>query len=324
MVYRNRIRETSVTPGTGPLTLAGAVVGFQAFSVLGDGASCAATIEAVDSQNVPTGDWEVSLCTVSAGVLTRVTPLESSNGGSLVNFGAGTKNVFCMPPYPNGVTWELMQQASALSVLGRSANSIGNLSPIVGANVGDVMQVLAGPTIGFGAVPIANPAIVLIEEQSPSGVGVVTFSSLGSYTHLKIFYDARGDQSATSSLMNLQFNGDTGSNYDAQRSSFNTGSGLTEQIAATSGIIGAVTAATGAANYSTSGEITIPNYRNTTFYKSAMSQIAGPLTVTTTGNLFSRIHSVWWRSTAAVASITLTLASGNYVAGTKFSLYGVN
>ena len=37
LVVKDRVQETSTTTGTGTFTLAGAVTGFQAFSVIGDG-----------------------------------------------------------------------------------------------------------------------------------------------------------------------------------------------------------------------------------------------------------------------------------------------
>lgn len=181
----------------------------------------------------------------------------------------------------------------------------------------------AGQKVTLANIGTVVSGLVKIEEQSPSGVAVVTFSALGAYSHLKIIYSARGDQAATSSLINLTFNADTGSNYDAQRSGFNTGTILSDQVAQTSGIIGAVTAGTGPASYPSSGEILIPDYRGTTFFKTATSQIAGPITAVSSGSILTRLHSVWWRNTAAITSIELTLNGGNYVAGSKFTLYGL-
>ena len=95
LVLADRVQETTTTTGTGTVTLAGAVSGFQSFSVVGDGNTTFYTI--VDST---AGTWEVGLGTYTSSgtTLSRTTVLSSSNSGSLVNFGAGTKQVFVTYP----------------------------------------------------------------------------------------------------------------------------------------------------------------------------------------------------------------------------------
>lgn len=94
-VLADRVQETTTTTGTGTVTLAGAVSGFQSFSVVGNGNTTYYTI--VDST---AGTWEVGLGTYTSSgtTLSRTTVLASSNSGSLVNFGAGTKQVFVTYP----------------------------------------------------------------------------------------------------------------------------------------------------------------------------------------------------------------------------------
>jgi hypothetical protein len=98
LVVKDRVQETSTTTGTGSLTLLGAVTGFQTFSsAIGNTNTTYYTI-----QNG--AEWEVGVGTVSAGALSRDTVLESSNSGSLVNFSAGTKFVFCTYPAERSVS----------------------------------------------------------------------------------------------------------------------------------------------------------------------------------------------------------------------------
>lgn len=99
-IIADRVKETSTTTGTGALTLAGAVTGFQAFS-----AACAVgdtlyyALQAVDASGVPTGDWECGLGTYSgANTLTRTTVTSSSNAGAAVSLAAGTKQVYISMP----------------------------------------------------------------------------------------------------------------------------------------------------------------------------------------------------------------------------------
>lgn len=93
LVLADRVQETTTTTGTGTVTLAGAATGFQSFAAVGDGNSTYYTI---------TGgtDWEVGIGTYTSSgtTLSRTSVLSSSNSGSLVNFSAGTKNVFVTYP----------------------------------------------------------------------------------------------------------------------------------------------------------------------------------------------------------------------------------
>lgn len=95
-IIRNRVKETTTTAGTGAITLAGAETGFVAFSsVCGVGDTCRVCVQAVDSDGAPTGEWEIGNYTYSGvNTLTRTTVEDSSNGGSAVNFSAGTKQVW--------------------------------------------------------------------------------------------------------------------------------------------------------------------------------------------------------------------------------------
>jgi len=93
-IQKDRVKETTVTTGTGAITLAGAVVGFQAFSaVMAVSDTCYYVIVSATGT-----DWETGTGTYSAAsVLTRTTVLSSSNSGNAVSFTSGTKDVFIGP-----------------------------------------------------------------------------------------------------------------------------------------------------------------------------------------------------------------------------------
>lgn len=105
-IFADRVKETSTTTGTGDFTLAGAVTGFRTFNAaLGVGFVFDYCIEAVDGSGVPTGEWEVGRGRMSSSsVLVRERVYASSNANALVNFGAGTKFVFCTLPAQRGYT----------------------------------------------------------------------------------------------------------------------------------------------------------------------------------------------------------------------------
>jgi hypothetical protein len=89
IVLADRVLETTAVAGTGTATLLGAQSGYQAFSTIGNTNTTYYTI--VDNVNF---DWEVGVGTYNTGTLTRDTVLSSSNGGALVYFASGTKDIF--------------------------------------------------------------------------------------------------------------------------------------------------------------------------------------------------------------------------------------
>jgi hypothetical protein len=99
LVVKDRVVETSSTTGTGALALSGAITGYRAFSsVMSIGDTCYYVIEAIDTNGVPTGAWEVGLGTYSGvGTLTRTTVHASSNSNAAVSFAAGNKRVMITP-----------------------------------------------------------------------------------------------------------------------------------------------------------------------------------------------------------------------------------
>ena len=101
LVINNRVRETTATTGTGAVTFAGAVDGFQTFSA---GIGNDNTTYYAISLNT-SNEWEVGLGTLNAdsSTLTRTTVLESSNSDSAVDFSAGSKEVFCTLPSEKAV-----------------------------------------------------------------------------------------------------------------------------------------------------------------------------------------------------------------------------
>lgn len=93
LFVKDRVKETTTTAGTGTITLAGAVTGFQSFAAIGNGNTTFYTIAGGD-------EWEVGIGTYTSSgtTLSRDTVLSSSNSGSKVNFSAGTKDVFVTYP----------------------------------------------------------------------------------------------------------------------------------------------------------------------------------------------------------------------------------
>jgi len=100
LVVADRVKETTTTTGTGTVTLLGASTGFQSFAAVGDANTTYYTIAGQTNS-----EWEVGIGTYTSSgtTLSRTTVLSSSNGGSLVNFSAGTKDVFVTYPSSRSV-----------------------------------------------------------------------------------------------------------------------------------------------------------------------------------------------------------------------------
>lgn len=149
LVYKDRVKETTTTEGTGTYTLAGAATGFQAFSAIGDGNTCYYC--ATDDT-----DWEVGLGTYTASgtTLARTTILASSNSGSAVSWGAGSKDVFVVAPaqrmsqIKDGGTLTIYDSANdENAILSHDATTF-NIN--VTNDFGNCFQVLCGSTYVFG------------------------------------------------------------------------------------------------------------------------------------------------------------------------------
>lgn len=144
LVVKDRVQETTNTTGTGTLTLAGAVAGYQSFSVIGNSNTTYYTI-------VSSTDWEVGVGTYTASgtTLSRDTVLASSASGAKISVVAGSV-VFC--GYPAG---RAVYNPSADSIaIGSSAGvtSQSTVSAIaIGSNAGSTSQNNFATAIGNNA-----------------------------------------------------------------------------------------------------------------------------------------------------------------------------
>ena len=101
LVLANRVQETTATTGTGTITLAGAVAGYQSFAAIGDANT---TYYTITSGN----NWEVGIGTYTSSgtTLSRDTVLSSSAGGTTKITLAGTSTVFADYPAEKSVNYD--------------------------------------------------------------------------------------------------------------------------------------------------------------------------------------------------------------------------
>jgi len=130
LILKDRVKETTAVTSTGTATLLGAVTGYQSFSVIGTGNTCYYTIAAQT-----TNEWEVGIGTyTSPNQLSRDTVLSSSNSNALVNFSAGTKDVFVAQPAGKAV------YTDATNIVNTSGNGANTVS-FTNVNASNVVMV---------------------------------------------------------------------------------------------------------------------------------------------------------------------------------------
>ena len=130
-VLADRVKETTTTTGTGTVTLLGASTGFQSFAAIGNSNTTYYTIA-----GQTTSEWEVGIGTYTSSgtTLARTTVISSSNSGSLVNFSAGTKDVFVTYPAEytanavGGGIGAVLLNASTVTVSGTIASGQNGLT----------------------------------------------------------------------------------------------------------------------------------------------------------------------------------------------------
>jgi hypothetical protein len=152
----------------------------------------------------------------------------------------------------------------------------------------------------------------------------IAFASIPQtgFRNLRLVISGRGTVAANNVTIGVQFNGDTGANYDYTTSNFaaSSSSGGAQATAATSAQIAWLAAASSSAGISSGADVLIRNYRGTDLHKEFSG--VGSLKYSTTPLLGNPMFAGFWRSTAAINSIVLTPSSGNFDVGTYACLYG--
>ncbi len=136
---------------------------------------------------------------------------------------------------------------------------------------------------------------------------------------------ARGDTAALETRLRCRFNGDSTNKY-AWTNLLGQASSSSDQTSGTT-LVGLIQAGSVAAslvvdtNEFSSGRIYIPAYK-AGFYKYAFGQCSIPRGTNVNSHQL-RDFSGEWQNTAAITQVTLSPTAGNFVSGTRVTLWGM-
>jgi hypothetical protein len=170
LVINDRVKETTTTTGTGAVSLAGAVTGFETFAA-GVGNSNT-TYYAIVHQTA--AEFEVGLGTLDgdSSDLTRTTVISSSNSDSAVDFAAGTKDVFCTVP----ASKLIFEDANNDATVGRNLTVTGDLT-VSGDDITMATNTSGAALIGdgtnFNPVAISGDISIAANGTAAIGSGVI-------------------------------------------------------------------------------------------------------------------------------------------------------
>jgi hypothetical protein len=160
------------------------------------------------------------------------------------------------------------------------------------------------------------PKNVIAQEKLEADAASVTLTIPQGYEHFKLSVYARTDQATTEGGLDVEFNGDTtASRYDVQRLIGTSSSVLADQFANVPRVM-VLPGASIASNVFGGGSMTVQNYTKTDRHKHRLATSGNPGT-----NLY--LTSGRWESTAAITSMRVFPPSGNFVAGSIFTVEGI-
>ena len=218
-VVNDRVKETTTSTGTGTINLAGAETGFETF-VAGIGNSNT-TYYCIQAQGGSA--FEIGVGTVtdaSPDTLSRTAIISSSNSDSAVDFGAGTKDVFCTLPASKAV----IEDNST------NADIAGNLT--VGGTV-DGVDIAARDTVLTNTTTTANAAL-------PKAGGTMT----GNISHASNFTLDMGGEitlDADGAVVNLHDGGVSTGKFDLTNSDITLAASVADKDIKFQGIDGSST-----------------------------------------------------------------------------------
>jgi hypothetical protein len=171
---------------------------------------------------------------------------------------------------------------------------------------------------------VAGAAVASIDTNAILGGNIPQ-----TYNHLIVYLELRGTDAAVSISAPIQFNGDTGANYDYSGQYVSGGGGtgtLSGGVSATSLTMdqGTIAAAGSTASIASSIRMEIPWYRDTNWKRKALFTVDGMYDQAIGTREFALTGIGHWRNAAALTRIKVTPSASLWAIGSRMMIYGVN
>lgn len=170
-------------------------------------------------------------------------------------------------------------------------------------------------------------AVTLIAhtEVGSGGATEINFSSIpSSYDDLWLLISARFTTASTYiTALRVEINGSTAVEYSSTRITGNGSSAASARFSSRTNLLGSIEpASTATANTFGNTSFYLPNYKNTTNFKQAISDFAAENNDST--NYYVGGYANLWSNTSAVSSLRLfEISGGSFVQYSTATLYGV-
>lgn len=252
----------------------------------------------------------------------------SFSGNTLVVSGVSGSGTVTQVNTGNGLTGGPVTGVGTVSLSTITTGYVlANFSGATAAPRGVLLSAGDGITLSSTttSLVIAGTSRVLISELTAAVVTAsFAFSSItSSYRDLEIRIRGRTSEAASDTVVRMQFNGDTGSNYNSERAYFFAATMFAaESLGTTSGMCAALAGASAATSYAGGNIVTVLDYRGTTFFKAYSATGGASFTTATTKTNVNGFGGLWL-STSAVTSVTVFPQTGSFVTGSICSLYGL-
>lgn len=196
----------------------------------------------------------------------------------------------------------------------------------VSKGVVDVLRSLQVRLRRLESLPVNDTIVVLGDKVLTAVAANFDFTDISQdYRHLMLILSLRSVDAATIDYPAIQFNGDTGANYDSIRTTWwhSSGFGTVQALAATTTNMNEMPANTAPANEFGVATIKIPDYISSVKNKELHGE-GGLIRDTGTGNILKSGAFGSWKDTSAITRIVIaTLSTSNWAVGSRITLYGV-